>query len=158
DNAELLRLPSLGPLHDFIGLEFSPDGSFLHRFYGRDSQWRGNVCRIDGPQPVVVLDAAYFGFAFSPDSRQLAAAYPNGALCFYGLASGRELRRFSFKPSKEPVGFLRWNPRAPQLAMHIRNPLRIVHVETGQVLAEWTVPGKGDWMDWHPGGRLLAIR
>jgi WD40 repeat protein len=158
DDAELLRLPSLGPLHDFIGLEFSPDGCFLHRFYGRDGQMRGNVCRINGPQPVVVLDAAYFGFAFSPDSKQFAAAYPNGALCFYDLVSGRELRRFSFRPSKETVAFLRWNPRAPQLAMHTRNPLRIVHVETGEVLAEWTVPGSGDWMDWHPGGRLLAIR
>jgi WD40 repeat protein len=104
-----------------------------------------------------LLDAAYVGFAFSPDSRQLAAAYPDGALCFYDVASGRELRRFSFEPSKVTYRFLRWNPRAPQLAMHSRNPLWIVHVETGQVLVEWTVPGKADWMDWHPGGRLLAV-
>src|SRR5262249_41721974 len=76
DDAELLRLPGLGPLNGYVGLEFSPDGCFLHRHYQRDGQWRGNLCRIDGSQPV--LDAAYSGFAFSPDSRQLAASYPDG--------------------------------------------------------------------------------
>jgi WD40 repeat protein len=155
DNAEFLRLPSLGPLHDFHGLQFSPDGCFLHRCYRRDNRWRGNLCRINGPRPVVVLDEAYSEFfAFSLDSRQLAAAYPDGTLCFYDVASGGELRRFPFK---EAVRCLRWNPRAPQLAMHNGNRLRIVHVETGQVLAEWTVPGGPNWMDWHPGGRLLAV-
>jgi serine/threonine protein kinase/WD40 repeat protein len=155
DDAELLRLPGLGPLHDYEGLQFSPDGRFLHRWYQRDGQWRGNLCRIDGAQPVVVLDAAYDGFAFSPDSRQLAASCPNGALCFYDVASGRELRRFPFKPKE--VGLLRWNPRSPQLAVHNGNPLRIVHVETGQLLAEWAVPGAPQCVDWHPGGRLLAV-
>src|SRR5262249_32692160 len=152
DDAELLRLPGLGPLNGYVGLEFSPDGCFLHRHYQRDGQWRGNLCRIDGSQPV--LDAAYSGCAFSPDSRQLAASYADGALCFYDVASGRELRRFPFK---EATGSLRWNPRAPQLATHKGNLLRIVHVETGQVLKEWTVPGGIDFMDWHPGGRLLAV-
>ena len=154
DDAELLRLPGLGPLNDFIGLEFSPDGRFLHRCYRRDGQWRGNLCRIDGPRPVVVLDAAYYGFAFSPDSRQLAAAYPGGALCFYDVASGRELRRFPFK---DVGGLLRWNPRAPQVAMHSGNSFRSVQVETGQILAEWAVPGGPDWMDWHPAGRVVAV-
>jgi serine/threonine protein kinase/WD40 repeat protein len=154
DDAELLRLPGLGPLNDYIGLEFSPDGCFLHRCYRRDGQWRGTLCRIDGPQPVVVLDAAYYGFAFSPDSRQLAAAYPGIALCFYDVASGRELRRFPFK---DVGGLLRWNPRAPQVAMYSGNSYRFVHIETGQVLAEWAVPGGPDWMDWHPAGRVLAV-
>jgi WD40 repeat protein len=154
DDAELLRLPSLGPLDGYTGLEFSPDGHFLHRHYRRDGQERSNLCRIDGPQPVVVLDAAYDGFAFSPDGRQLAAFYPHDTLCFYDVASGRELRRFPFK---EAAGWLRWNPRTPQLAKCSGNGLRILHVETGQVLAEWTVPARIDSIDWHPGGRLLAV-
>jgi serine/threonine protein kinase/WD40 repeat protein len=154
DDAELLHLPGLGPLNQDFGLKFSPDGCFLHRLYQRAGEWRGNLCRIDGPKPMVMLDAAYFGFAFSPDSRQLATSYLDGALCFYDMASGRELRRFPFK---EAATNLRWNPCAPQLAMHKGNPLRIVHVETGQVLAEWTVPGGSEWIDWHAGGRLLAV-
>jgi serine/threonine protein kinase/WD40 repeat protein len=155
DDAELLPLPGLGPLHDYLGLQFSPDGRFLHRFYRRDGQWRGNLCRIDGPRPVVLLDAAYQGgVAFSPDSRQLAAAYPGIALCFYDVASGRELRRF---PLKDVDACGRWNPRAPQVAIYCGKFIRVVHVETGQILAEWAVPGRPDWMDWHPAGRVLAV-
>jgi WD40 repeat protein len=155
DNATLLILPRLGPLHDLDGLQFSPDGRFLHRKYRRDGKEHGNLCRIDGPQPVEVLDGMYDGFAFSPDSRQLAAADGDGRLCFYDTASGRELRRFHFK---EEPGALRWNPRAPQLALCNGKRLRIVNVENGHVLAEWDVPGRGDfWMDWHTDGRLLAV-
>jgi WD40 repeat protein/Flp pilus assembly protein TadD len=155
DDAELLRLPELGPPDDFESLQFSPDGRFLHRQYRRDGQQRSNLCRIDGPEPRVVLDAAYVGFAFSPDSLQLAASYPDGKLCFYDVVSGRELRRFPFKGAPDR---LRWNPSAPQLAMCNGKRLRIVNVENGHVLVEWDVPGRGDcWMDWHPGGRLLAV-
>jgi WD40 repeat protein len=163
DDAELLRLPGLGQLDAWPGLEFSPDGCFLHRLYWRDGRLRGNLCRIDGPQPVQVLDKPYDGFAFSPDSRQLAAFYPEGVLCpegmlcFYDVASGRELRRFPFQLKKADRPYLRWNPRAPQLAILRHNPLRIINVETGQLLAEWTVPGRGNFIDWHPGGRLLAV-
>jgi WD40 repeat protein len=156
DDAVLLRLPSLGPLLDYAGLEFSPDGRFLHRAFRRDGKVLGNLCRIDGPKAVQVLDKPYEGFAFSPDSRQLAAFHPDGgALCFYDVVSGRELRRFLFK--EEEVAFLRWNPHAPQLAKCGGNRLLIVHVETGQVLAEWAAPSRIAWLDWHPGGRLLAV-
>jgi WD40 repeat protein len=48
---------------------------------------------LDGPEPVLLLDDDHSGVAFSPDGRRFAAAYPDGTVRLFNVASGDEIRR-----------------------------------------------------------------
>jgi hypothetical protein len=115
DDKELCPLPGVGFVWDYEGLRFSPDGRFLHQRCRVKAGFRSRLWKLDGPRPVAVTDDDHYGFAFRPDSRQLAASYADGSIRLYDTESGREARRFD--SGITGIESLRWNPRRSQLAL-----------------------------------------
>jgi WD40 repeat protein/tetratricopeptide (TPR) repeat protein len=156
DDVQLFRLPGDSPIPNYSGLEFSPDGRFLHRHCEIDKGGTGSrLWRLERPRPTVLF-AGYGGWAFSPDGREFAAAYPDNSLRLYELKTGRELRRF--RGQRLYRSQLCWNPRRPLLASSQGgHSYQLFDLKTGRIQTEVLVPGGIFWMDWHPEGRLLAV-
>jgi WD40 repeat protein/tetratricopeptide (TPR) repeat protein len=157
DDEELCPpLPGDAPV---AGLEFSPDGRFLHHRCSTGLGIHSRVWRLDGPRPVVVLDSDYRHHAFSPDGLQLATAHPDGSIRLHELETGRELKRYpKLYPVGTPWGQMCWNPRRPVLAVScMAKAYKLIDLETGEAQPEVPVPGGFNAMDWHPEGRLLAV-
>jgi serine/threonine protein kinase/WD40 repeat protein len=158
DDHVLFNLPSAGESDPYGGLEFSPDGRFLHQRYQSPQGWRSRLWKLDGRSPITLLDDEHFGFAFCPDGQECAAYYPkDGSLRVYETATGTERRRW---PLNLPGNYLRlsWNPKRSLLVAWSHEGVRILNAQTGRV--EWQVPltGQGaNGADWHPEGRLLAM-
>jgi serine/threonine protein kinase/WD40 repeat protein len=150
DNEELYRLPTIGRCHDYAGLLFSPDGRFLHVLTAAE---RGCLWKLDGPQAVKVLDDNHMRSAFSPDSRQWAACYPDHSIRLLDLESGRVLRRFEV-PEVNP--WICWNPRRPQLAVALSSGLQVLHLDSGRFDPPLPHSRRSGWMAWHPEGRVIA--
>jgi WD40 repeat protein len=157
DDEELLRLPGGGPVDEYDGLQFSPDGRFLHQLYHTPRGIRSLLWDLDAPKPKAVLDDEHNGLAFRPDSQEVAVSYRNRTLRFLEPASGRELRRFTLDLMPIDRSLL-WNPKLPQLLVHMKKSMRLVNVDTGAtVKVEPPIPGGYSWAAWHPEGRLLAV-
>ena len=157
DDRELLRLPGDGSqLNVYGGLEFSPDGRFLHQVWPVDGGHRARLWRLDQAPPIVALDDDHINLSFRSDSRQFAAAYPDGSLRIFDTETAREVRRFAnILPQADAT--LRWNPRLGQLALLTRTVCRVIEVDSGEIVRDISVPGGGNWIDWHPVGQVLAI-
>jgi WD40 repeat protein len=156
DDQELLRLPGVGEVDPYFGLQFSPDGRFLHQACQTTARgWRSRLWKLDGPRPVAVLDDDHYQLTFRPDNRECAASYPDGSIRVYDVASGKEERRWQPGTLRPDLG-LRWNPRRPLLLASSPEGVWVLSADTGRI--EWQVPTGGDgWVDWHPEGRLLAV-
>ncbi len=156
DDRELLQLPGGGLVNEYDGLQFSPDGRFLHQRCQFQGGRRSRLWDLDGPQPRAVLDDDHLALAFRPDSRQYAASYPDQTIRCFDTASGRELRRFRVA-AKPPAYGLFWNPKLPQLLIWEGASLQLLNVDTGAVAAVGPKVSGVFWVDWHPEGRVLAV-
>ncbi|HEV2970113.1 MAG TPA: protein kinase, partial [Pirellulales bacterium] len=155
DDVELFQFPGVGPLAYSDGLAFSPDGRFLMQGCETAEGVRRRVWKLDGSRTVVVLNC-HATYAFSPNSRQFAASDPDGSILLYDLETGKELNRFrlaGFDPTA-----LDWNPCRPMLAAReLWADYRLLDLTTGKFESAMPVPGGISSMNWHPGGRLLAV-
>lgn len=157
DDQELLTLPGEGvPMCAYGGLEFSPDGRFLHQLWPFAGGYRGRLWRIDTAEPVAVLSDDHVNLTFRGDSRQFAAGYPDSSLRIFDAETKHEVRRFG-NILTQAEALLRWNPRLPQIGLMARNVCRVIDVDSGEIVFEMPVSGGADWIDWHPEGRVLAI-
>jgi serine/threonine protein kinase/WD40 repeat protein len=152
DDRELLALPGFGPCFAYEGLRFSPDGRLLHCCVDNT---RSRLWKLDGKVPTVLVDDAHTGFGFSPDSRQLAASYPDGTVRLFDTASGKELRSYRSGLGGAIIG-LHWSPRQPRLAIVARNAWQLLDLETGEPDPVVSVHEGISWHTWHPEGKLLA--
>jgi WD40 repeat protein len=156
DDQELLTLPGAGPVSDYGGLAFSPDGRFLHQSCETAGGGRSRLWRLDGTKPVAVLDAYRYGFTFRPDGRECAASYPDGSIRVHELPTGKERRRWQLAFPDPSPGLL-WNPKRPLLLAFSPKAAWVLHAETGRVVWRLSEGGVVSWVDWHPEGRLLAV-
>jgi serine/threonine protein kinase/WD40 repeat protein len=157
DDRELLDspLPGGGGVEGYRGLEFSPDGRYLHQRCQVRNGFRSRLWDLQGPRPRVVLDDNHVNLAFRPDGRELAAAYPDRTIRFFDTL-GHQLRQFPHP--LPPLRSLRWNPRLPRLVLYEGTSLELMNVDNGEVAAvKLGLPGGYGWADWHPEGRLLAV-
>ena len=141
---------------EYGGLEFSPDGRFLHAAAQR-AAGEGRLFRVDPAPAATILDDRHIALAFSPDSRRFVALYAGNEYRLCELPSGREIRRFVFPGASDDLSGIWWNPCRPQIAIVHRTGWRIADLETGEQQAECTMPGRIGWVAWHPDGRHLAI-
>lgn len=149
DDAEIYRLPGIGG--ETASPIFSPDGQVLILW-----QWQHRRCQVwtlAGKEPAMLLEGPMDTGAFSPDSRQLARALPDGSVCLYDLPSGREMKKLEAGPR---ALMLAYHPRDRQLAVSIASGVQVRDLETGNVLAELAQPGAGH-LAWHPDGKTLAV-
>jgi WD40 repeat protein len=156
DDVELLRLPGTGvALHEYQGIRFSPDGRYLHLQWQVGPELLSRLWKLDGPQPVVVLEGNHSGYAFRPDSRQLVVGHMDGSIGLCDPVTGQELRRLS--AGAAVARQLVWHPTLPRLAVASNSAWRVVDLESGEVLLEHPLSAHFPWLDWHPDGRLLAV-
>ena len=151
DDSEIYRLPGRGPEEKWS--RFSPDGQFL-------AVWRSHVqpfhqiWKLSGQKPVLLLDGSMGAFAFSPDSRQLALALPDGSVCLHDLPSGREVKRLKAGPR---VWMLAFHPNNSQLAISCPTGVQIRDINSGNLLADLAHPAGAMLIAWHPDGNTLAV-
>jgi hypothetical protein len=130
DDAELLQLPGGGFVNSYGGLQFSPDGRFLHQVCSTQKGVHSRLWDLVVPKPKAVLDDDHNGLAFRSDGQEVAVSYRNRTVRFLETASGRELRRFALDRIPRERS-LRWNPKLPQLVFDDGMSIRLLNVETG---------------------------
>jgi serine/threonine protein kinase/WD40 repeat protein len=159
DGAETDRLPWSHARPAWIDLTFSPDGRWLHvgyRLSGGPPQvavWEFREGKLGRK---VVLNHAC---TFSPDSRLVAGARPDGAIGVYELASGLEVKRLAKEFGVTGVWF---HPEGHQAAVYVKSDPRVIVVldlETGKEVTRYPLPQpREDDPAWRGDGRLLAVR
>lgn len=155
DDAELQTLPGVGPVGSYAGLQFSPDGRFLHQAF-ESNRLGSRLWRLDRPQPIKLLDDGHHCCVFEPGGHRCAAAYPDGTVRIFKLDTMAETSRFRHGL---PVDcWLSWNPRRALLAIWSpsRDVCEIVDASTGAKRREVRIPGGVNWLDWHPDGDIVA--
>ena len=150
---QLPAIPGTTRINSYYGLDFSPDGRFFNQGAVTPQGDRKRLWKLDGPKPVIVLEGDYHGYAFSPDSRQFAAIFPDNSVRRFDLETSQEVKRY-----QPPRGawHVRWNPQQRLLVVGQDNGYWLLNLETGQGRAA-VLPGKITWFDWHPEGRVLAV-
>ena len=141
------------PVCGYHGLEFSPDGRYVHaETCGGEAGCR--LVRLDVSPATTILQDHHAAFAFSPDSRQFVAAYGGNEFRLGELPSGKTLKRFSF-PNRNCDVY--WNPRKRQMAVVRSAGWRIADLDSGEVQEECLVSRRAMMSTWHPDGRHLAV-
>jgi serine/threonine protein kinase/WD40 repeat protein len=155
DDKNLLQLPGAGAVDFYGGLQFSPDGRFLHQMCSTPNGLRSRLWDLTAPTPTAVLDDDHNGLAFCPDGREVAVSYRvDRTVRFLETATGRELRRCKLDVVPNPRE-LRWNPKLPQLLV---NGSHLVDVDRGTTAVVGPNVPLSSWSaTWHPEGRLLAL-
>jgi serine/threonine protein kinase/WD40 repeat protein/Tfp pilus assembly protein PilF len=156
DNQLLQSLEGAGPVSGWRGLEFSPDGRFLHQVCeldNRGTRLRSRLWKLDGPKPVAIVDDEHGLCAFEPQGSRCALAYPDQTVRLVDLESGKEIKRIGHSLGAY-LNLLAWNPRYPLLAVSSPNACRVFDVDNGEVGAD--MPETGN-IDWHPDGKIVAV-
>jgi serine/threonine protein kinase/WD40 repeat protein/tetratricopeptide (TPR) repeat protein len=157
DDVELFRLPGFGKsLHNYDGLQFSPDGRLLNQMWAVEpGSSRSRLWKLDGPRPVLLLEGNYFACTFRPDSQVMAAAYTDGCIRLHDSTTGQELQQLTCGLTGRIR--LRWHPRSRRLAAASETAWEVIDLETKKVLLHHPRRVVVGWIDWHPDGRLLAV-
>ena len=155
DDAEIQTLPGVGRVSMYGGLQFSPDGRFLYQRF-ESIQLGDRLWKLDGPQPVRLLDDGHIRCAFEPGGHRVAATYPDQTVRLFDLDTCRETRRFS--NGVRGNSWLKWNPRQALLALGSGNSdvIQILDVDTGKVVRDVRFAAPLEWLEWHPEGEILA--
>jgi serine/threonine protein kinase/WD40 repeat protein len=156
DNQLLCTLDGAGPLSGWKGVEFSPDGRFLHQVcevQKSSFRYRSRLWKLDGPKPVAIVDDEHGLCAFEPRGSRCALAYPDQTVRLLDMESGKETKRISHNLGAYP-DLLAWNPRNPLLAVSSPSACRVFDLDSGAVRADLPEAGA---IDWHPDGAMLAV-
>jgi WD40 repeat protein len=150
DDGEVCQVREVGRFTGLPSLVLSPDGGFL-------GQRRGpvlKVWRVTTQSAELLLQEPGSSLSFSPDSRRLAIARPDGAIHVYELPSGKQVKEWQSGPFP---GGLAFHPDKPQLAVRRPGQIAVFDLDSGNKLAEFAQPGSGkEFLGWHPEGRQLA--
>jgi WD40 repeat protein len=115
---------------------------------------RVQVWRLTDPEPVLLQDELNNAWAFSPDSRRLVSAHPDGSLYLYDLPSGRQVKKLAIGVHATSLAF---HPSAQQLALICAGGVQVRDLTSGSVLAELPQSPRAWRLAWHPDGKSLAV-
>ena len=154
ENKEVQRIVS-GPT-TLGSLWLSPNGKFLARL---EDGYTLRVWRVADGQPVLSDEPKLtLGWAFSPDSRQLAVGQQGWILCF-DLVKGQESNRWRL-PGNASAYSLDFHPDCRQLAVghDSGSVVSVYDVDNGALLTDLAVGASGrQVVAWHPDGNRLAV-
>jgi WD40 repeat protein/tRNA A-37 threonylcarbamoyl transferase component Bud32 len=151
-------LPGLSPVGLIL---FSPDGRFLlqQALPQADRGAPFRVWDLSGSQGRLVVQDSTAGTvaaaAFRPDGVQLAVRTADGSVGILDTASGDVQHRLPAGSARD--GALALHPDRPWLALVDGTTVRVINVADGRDIARLAHPGAVESVDWHPGGRLLAV-
>jgi serine/threonine protein kinase/WD40 repeat protein/tetratricopeptide (TPR) repeat protein len=154
DEHELSRFESPAD-HGVYVLTFSPDGRYLAATHNPGftlSVWNidlgKSALRAVGPVSPGAVD-------FSPHSRQIALARPDGEILVYDLATGQPIRRFS----GPPLRCLSFRSDGAQIAAISGQPsktCRILDADSGRLIRSIAIGADAVGVAWSPDGGTLA--
>jgi WD40 repeat protein len=149
-----------------VGLRFSPDGQYLAVLAQFQPTFALQVWQLGGAEPRLVVDEPAntgWSFDFTPDSRQIIIGcrdtrLRDGSIRIYNLPSGTLSRQLNPAPRGFYSG-IKAHPKKPLLAVtvHKSKSVQLLHLQTGQTLAELPLPDVELGFAWHPHGESLAV-
>ncbi len=164
DHRELVRLrgPAQGG-YWHAESRFSPDGELLVAVYVGASDRRNllQVWHLARHELLATLqsrgDGAFYGGAFSPDSRRLLFCPPEGGIDIWDRSLRRVVRRL---PLDFAPHYLAVDPEGRRLAVNNADApprVAILELESGRVLADWRSQVGNTNLTWSADGQLLAV-
>jgi serine/threonine protein kinase/WD40 repeat protein len=160
DNLPLVHLSGHNIKSWYCASRFSPDGQFLAAIYFVPDE--ASQCLVwdllhgETILQVRSIRALDFCLDFSPDSRQIVTALPDGALVFYDLTSRKEIRRL--RPTRSP-NVIAFHPNGRQLVVTsaVAKSAQMINIGTGAVHATLPYPAPIHAIAWRRDGRLFAM-
>ena len=166
DHRELVRLP--GPENRgfwYAATMFSPDGELLVACYVGSGGGGGDLLRVWHLRRRELLGSlqnrgggAFYGGAFSPDSRRFLFCPPEGGIDVWDRGERRVVRRL---PLDFAPHYLALDPQGRRLAVNNKDGaaprVAILDLESGRVLADWRSQVGNTNLAWSADGQLLAI-
>jgi len=155
DDEEVARFRARGD-RDIYVFGFSPDGRYLatEDLPGRTlTVWDINqrtVC-LNDPGPVTGRSAG-----FSPDSRRIALAHPDGALLVYDLATRHSSRLWRGPAYAQDLAY---RPDGAQIAViynQTKPSCQIIEAGSGKLVRSIPLPTWTGGVAWSPNGATLA--
>src|SRR5262249_7912636 len=148
DDAQLYHLSGFGA--EVADMILSPNGKFLAYFLGG----RLGLWKLDGKEPVRLLEEKLGAISFSPDSRQFIHTLPDGSICLYDLPSAKKIKELGVGP-RENWGVI-LHPKDRQFALCHAGGIQIRDLDSGSVVTELEQPGASRF-DWSSDGKSLAV-
>ena len=109
------------------GLGFSPDGSYFASSLRDDPSISVTSVSVVKNIPLRVNNKPVGGFAFSPDSKQIAVAAEDGTVALWNLPPDKPAAAFSFANMDEKkCAAIQFNPTSRQLAALVDGYVRLV--------------------------------
>ena len=159
DDHELFSIPGSGEVNGYGGLQFSPDGQFLHVIYSAGGKYHGRIWRLserDGLKSVFHDD--HCGFSWRADAKQFAVVYPTGLVRVCEATTFHEVHAFTNAGLNEPIYQVAWSPDGAHLLLRGAFALRNIEVASGAVKMIGLKIAEGfSWAQWRPDGRMLAV-
>jgi WD40 repeat protein len=159
DRREVLRLPRMNSITTL--LLFSPDGRKLAALSGRLRVWNVTANGTDSASSTPLVEAAGpyqwdDGLAFSPDSRQLAAANNEGFVDLFDMDTGK---RLSSLPTGGQTRLVSFHPALPRLAAfcHKDSRVRVWDLTTKKVVHQWAVTSDVHSLAWLSDAEELLV-
>ncbi len=164
NHRELARLPAPEE-HRFwhVATRFSPDGELLVADYA-GSGGRGDLLQVWHLRRRELLASvknrdggAFYGGAFTPDSRRLLFCPPAGGVDYWDRNERQVVRHLALEFTPQ---YLAIDPEGRWLAVNSKDaPARVVvfELESGLVFRSWTEQVGGVAISWSQDGRLLAV-
>ncbi|HEY2154324.1 MAG TPA: WD40 repeat domain-containing protein, partial [Isosphaeraceae bacterium] len=156
-DGDLFHLPGNGLRAVFV--RFSPDGR--HLAVKHEARGQVSLAVWDVGRALKVLDVPEGMYAdaldFHPDGRTVAAGRRDGVIVLYDLAGGRALRRLASGAVPQKLRFDPSGRRIAVVSANSREGVQVRHAGDGAVEAAWHLTDPEYSVDWHPGGRWLAV-
>jgi WD40 repeat protein len=157
DNAVLNRLPSPPPINPTCGAEFSPDGRFLTITHPDAGGNQVVVWELESNRRVINAWNVRCGW-YQRGGDTWTALLNDRTVCVYRLPQGEQIRllRYADQVPLDSHGSYFPDPACRRIAFPQQTALRILDLETGQVLGEFQHDAYVETCAWSRDGRWLA--
>ena len=113
--------------------------------------------RDDGPQPYRIIAFEVDKLLYLADGRLVASNSEDGTVTFWNVEEGKQERTFLLRDGDEMESLALTDDGKKIISSDDRGRVKVLDVESGQVVKEWLHPEKFRLISTSPDNRLVAV-